>query len=81
MIFLTGVRFGTCDTSMVDECMMPGGGGGGNLSFQDTRLCHSNRKSTTHKSGEISQEYTHKSGEFSENHTINPEMPKQLANK
>ena len=44
-------------------------GGGGNLSFQDTGLCHSNRKSTTHKSGEISQKYTHKSGEFSENHT------------
>ena len=42
---------------------------GGNLSFQDTGLCHSNRKSTTHKSGEISQKYTHKSGEFSENHT------------
>ena len=38
------------------------GGGGGNLSFQDTGLCHSNRKSTTHKSGEISQKYTHKSG-------------------
>ena len=45
------------------------GGGGGNLSFQDTGLYHSNRKSTTHKSGEIFQKYTHKSGEFSENHT------------
>ena len=27
---------------------------GGNLSFQDTGLYHSNRRSTTHKSGEIS---------------------------
>ena len=44
-------------------------GEGGNLSFQDAGLCHSNRKSTTHKSGEISQKYTHKSGVFSENHT------------
>ena len=44
-------------------------GGGGNLSFQDTGLCLSNRKSTTHESGDISQKYTHKSGEFSENHT------------
>ena len=48
---------------------MTGAARGGNLSFQDTGLCHSNRKSTTHKSGEISQKYTHKSGEFSENHT------------
>ena len=31
------------------------GGGGGHFTFQDTGLCHSNRKSTTHKSGEISQ--------------------------
>ena len=45
------------------------GGGGGNLTFQDTGLCHSNRKNATHKSGDISQKYTHKSGEFSENHT------------
>ena len=45
------------------------GGGEGNLNFQDTGLCHSNRKSTTHKSGEISQKYTHKSGEFAEKHT------------
>ena len=30
------------------------------MSFQDTGLCHSNRKSTTHKSGEIYQKYTHK---------------------
>ena len=42
-------------------------GGGGNLSFQDTGLCHSNRKSTTHKCGEISQKYTHKSGRISQN--------------
>ena len=42
---------------------------GGNLSFQDTGLCHSNRKSTTHKSGEISQKYTHKSGEISQKYT------------
>ena len=40
--------------------------GGGNLSFQDTGLCHSNRKSTTHKSGKLSQKYTHKSGEISQ---------------
>ena len=26
---------------------------GGRLTIQDTGLCHSNRKSTTHKSGEI----------------------------
>ena len=45
------------------------GGGGGNLSFQDTGLCHSNRKSTTHKSGETPQKHTHKSGEFAENYT------------
>ena len=68
------------------------GGGGGKLSFQDTGLCHSNRKSTTHKSGEISQEYTHKSGEISQKYThksgeflkiipINPGMLKQLTNK
>ena len=44
-------------------------GPGGNLSFQDTGLCHSNRKSTTHKSGEISQKYTHKSGEISQKYT------------
>ena len=55
--------------------------GGGNLSFQDTGLCHSNRKSTTHKSGEISQKYTHKSGEFLIIIPINPGMPKQLTNK
>ena len=49
--------------------MPPGGGGGGGyLSFQVTWLCHSNRKSTTHKSGEISQKFTQKSGKFSENH-------------
>ena len=67
-------------------------GGGGNLSLQDTGLCHSNRESTTHKSGEISQKYTHKSGEISQKYThksgeflkimpINPGMPKQLTNK
>ena len=66
-------------------------GGGGNLSFQDTRLCHSNRKSTTHKSGKLSQKYTHKSGEISQKYThksgeflkiipINPGMPKRLTN-
>ena len=42
---------------------------GGNLSFQDTGLCHSNRKSTTHKSGKLSQKYTHKSGEISQKYT------------
>ena len=63
-------------------------GGGGNLSFQDTGLCHSNRKSTTHKSGKLSQKYTHKSGEISQKDThksgeflkiitINPGMPKK----
>ena len=31
------------------------GRGGGYLIFQDKGLCHSNRKSTTHKSAEISQ--------------------------
>ena len=51
---------------------------GGNLSFQDTGWCHSNRKSTTHKSGEISQKYTHISGEFSENHTHKSGICKQL---
>ena len=66
-------------------------GGGGNLSFQDTGLCHSNRKSTTNKSGELSQKYTHKSGEISQKYTpkagellnsipINPGMPKLLTN-
>ena len=61
-------------------------GGGGNLSFQDTGLCHSNRKSTTHKSGKLSQKYTHKSGKISQKYThksgeflkiilINPGMP------
>ena len=64
------------------------GGGGGNLSFQDTGLCHSYRKSTTHKSGKLSQKYTHKSGEISQKYThksgeflkiipINPGMPKK----
>ena len=64
-------------------------GGGGNLSFQDTGLCHSNCKSTTHKSGKLSQKNTHKSGEISQKYThksgeflkiipINPGMPKQL---
>ena len=60
---------------------LPVGGGGGNLSSQDTGLRHSNRKSTTHKSGEISQKYTHKSGEFLKIIPINPGMPKQLTNK
>ena len=66
-------------------------GGGGNLSFQDTGLCHSNRKSTTHKSGKLSQKYTHKSGKLSQKYThksgeflkiipINPGMPKKLTN-
>ena len=55
-------------------------GGGGKLSFQDTGLCHSNRKSTTHKSGEISQKYTHKSGEFLQIIPINPGMLKKLTN-
>ena len=65
--------------------------GGGNLSFQDTGLCHSNRKSTTHKSGKLSQKYTHKSGEISQKYTyksgeflkiipMNPGMPKKLIN-
>ena len=54
--------------------------GGGNLSFQDTGLCHSNRKSTTHKSGEISQKYTHKSGEFLKIIPISPGMLKKLTN-
>ena len=40
----------------------PRGGGGCNLSFQDTGLCHSNREITTHKSGEFSENHTHKSG-------------------
>ena len=44
------------------------GGGGVNLSFQDTGMCHSNRNSITHKSREISQKHNHKSGEISENH-------------
>ena len=56
-------------------------GGGGDLSFQDTRLCHSNRKGTTHKSGDISQKYTHKSGEFLKIIPINPGMLRQLTNK
>ena len=51
------------------DALNKGPGGGGNLSFQDTGLCHSHRKSTTHKSGEISEKYTHKSGKFTENHT------------
>ena len=66
-------------------------GGGGNLSFQDTGLCHSYRKSNTHKSGKLSQKYTHKSGEISQKYThksgeflkiihINPGMPKKLTN-
>ena len=66
-------------------------GGGGNLSFQDTGLCHSNRESTTHKSGKPSQKYTLKSGEISQKYThksgvilkiipINPGMPKKLTN-
>ena len=58
----------------------PRPGGGGNLSFQDTGLCHSNRKSTTHKSGKLSQNYTHKSGEFLKIIPINPGMPKKLIN-
>ena len=64
---------------------------GGNLSFQDTGLCHSNRKSTTHKSGKLSQKYTYKSGKISQKYThksgeflkiipINPGMPKKLIN-
>ena len=53
-------------------------GGGGNSSFHDTGLCHSNRKSTTHKSGEISQKYTHKAGEFLKTIPINPEDAKKL---
>ena len=64
------------------------GGEGSNLSFQDTWLCHLDRKSSTHKSGEIcqkdilksgeiSQEYTHKSGEFLKVIPMNPGMPKQ----
>ena len=56
-------------------------GGGGSLSFQDTGLCHSNRESITHKSGEISQKYTHKSGEFLKIIPISAGMPKQLTNK
>ena len=40
--------------SGVDELQfLPGGGG--NLSFPGTGFCHSNRKSTTHNSGEVSQ--------------------------
>ena len=35
-------------------------GGGCHLSFQDTRLYHSDRRSTAHKSGEFSQKHTHK---------------------
>ena len=66
-------------TSKDLSCMLPGGGGG-NLCFQDTGLCHSNGKSTTHKSGEISQKYTHKSGEFLKIIPINPGMPKKLTN-
>ena len=61
----------------VFDFLIARGGGGGNLSFQDTGLCHSNRKSTTHKSGEISQN-THKSGEFSENHTHKSGKCKEL---
>ena len=69
-------------------------GGGGNLSFQDTGLCHSNRKSTTHKSRETSLNHTHKSGKAKTAHSsgtahqineflqktipINPENAKKL---
>ena len=56
----------------------PGGGGGGNLSFQDTGLCHSNRKSTTHKSGEISQSIPINLENLLKIIPINPEMPKQI---
>ena len=44
--------------------------GWGHLSFNDMGLCHSNRGSTIHKSGEISEKYTHKSrkGLRSHNH-------------
>ena len=51
-------------------------GGGGVM-----RISHSNRKSTTHKSGEISQKCTHDSGEFMKIIPIDPGMPKQLTNR
>ena len=50
-------------------------GGGGHLNVKDTGLWHSNRKSTTHKSGEFLKSIPINPENFLKIIPINPEMP------
>ena len=55
-------------------------GGGGNLSFQDTGLCHSNRKSTPINPEKFLKSIPINLQNLLKIIPINPEMPKQFTN-
>ena len=80
------------NTILTTEVFVARDARGSNLSFQDTGLCHSNRKSTTYKSVEILKSIPINAEKFLKSIPINPEkflkiipinpeMPKKLTNE